>query len=297
MTYHRSTYMGSGDPGRKRNDYYPWWLDNLAGDATGEGAFMQGAAQGADAVRSLVTYARTLYEYQEFNHFGDYGDERFIEDYTTQIHGEPTGVIVTVTRNAAGDAQHIVVNHRPRGSVLLLTSLCAKKFAGTALESIFVDGAPDPRGSVGATYLDNTNGATDYYPQWLDNLADDVTLEGAAMNGTARGAETVRSIVLYARTLYQHQVFSFTGPYSDNGFLEQYTTPIKGQATGVVVRVTRNGAGDAQHVSVNHRPRSSVLLFSRLMGEKFADTAIGEHFITSEPETGLATTARTATAV
>jgi hypothetical protein len=33
---------------------------------------------------------------------------------------------------------------------------------------------------------------------------------------------------------------------------------------------------------VNHRPRSSVLLFSRLMGEKFADTAIGEHFITSD---------------
>ena len=48
---------------------------------------------------------------------------------------------------------------------------------------------------------------------------------------------------------------------------------------------------------MNHRPRSSVLLFSRLMGEKFADTAIGEHFITSRPETGLATTARTATAV
>ena len=282
MTDPRSTYMGSGDPARKRNDYYPWWLDNLADDATGDGAFMQGAARGAKEVRSLVTYARTLHEYQEFNHFGDYGDDRFIEDYTTQIHGEPTGVIVTVTRNTAGDAQHIVVNHRPRNSVLLLASLCAEKFAGTALESVFADSGPDPRASVGPTYLDNTNGTTDYYPQWLDNLADDATLEGAAMDGTARGAETVRSIVLYARTLYEHQVFSFTGPYGDNGFLEQYTTPIRGEATGVVVRVTRNAAGEAQHVSVNHRPRSSVLLFSRLMGEKFADTAIGEHFITTD---------------
>ena len=132
-TYVPPLYIpGSGDPTRKRNDYYPWWLDNLADDATGEGAFMQGAAQGADAIRSLVTYARTLYEYQEFNYFGDYGGDRFIEDYTTQIHGEPTGVIVTVTRNAAGDAQHIVVNHRPRSSVLLLTSLCAERFAGTS---------------------------------------------------------------------------------------------------------------------------------------------------------------------
>lgn len=243
---------------------------------------MQGAARGAEAVRSLVTYARTLYEGQEFNHFGDYGDGRFIEDYTTQIHGEPTGVIVNVLRNPAGQAQHIVVNHRPRSSVLLLSSLCAEQFAGAPLGTLFVEGEPDPEASVDATYLDNANGSTDYYPQWLDKLADDATLEGAAMNGTARGAETVRSIVLYARTLYQHQVFSFTGPYGDNGFLEQYTTPIRGEATGVVVRVIFNSAGDAQHVSVNHRPRSSVLLFSRLMGEKFAHTAIGEHFITSE---------------
>jgi hypothetical protein len=99
-----------------------------------------------------------------------------------------------------------VVNHPPRSSVLLLTSLCADKFAGTPLGSLFVDGEPDLRASVGGTYLDNVNGSSDYYPQWLDKLADDVTLEGAAMNGTARGAGIVRSIVLYARTLYEHQV-------------------------------------------------------------------------------------------
>jgi hypothetical protein len=282
MTPHRSTYMGSGDPARRRNDYYPWWLDNLAENATGEGAFMQGAAEGAEEVHSLVTYARTVYEFQEFNHFGDYGDRGFIEDYTTEIQGEPTGVIVTVTRNAAGKAQHIVVNHRPRTSVLLLTRLCAEKFAGTPLERIFIDDSPEAGSTGRATYLENGGGSTDYYPLWLDNLADDATLEGAAMVGTARGAETVRSIVMYARTLYEHQVFSFTGPYGENGFLEQYTTPINGELTGVVVQVIHNAAGEAQHVVVNHRPRSSVLLFSRLMGEKFADTAIGEHFITSE---------------
>ena len=118
------------------------------------------------------------------------------------------------------------------------------------------------------------------------------------MNGAAQGAETVRFNRAYARTLYEHQVFSFTGPYGDNGFLEEYTTPIKGEPTGVVVRVTRQSPpGRPSTSSVNHRPRSSVLLFSRLMGEKFADTAIGEHFITSRHETGVATTARTASAV
>jgi hypothetical protein len=297
MTYHRPTYMGSDDPARGHMDYYPWWLDNLADDVTGEGAFMQGAAQGAQEVRSLVTYARTVYEYQDFNHFGDYGGSGFIEDYTTRIHGEPTGVIVTVARNAAGEAQHIVVNHRPRSSVLLLAGLCAERFAGTSLEDVFAD----PAGGVGertrATYLRHDGGSTDYYPAWLDNLADDVTLEGAAMNGAAHGAEAVHSIVTYARTLYEHQVFTFTGSYGEDGFLEEYTTPIKGEPTGVVVRVTFNPGGEAQHLVVSHRPRSSMLLFSRLMGEKFAHTAIGEHFITSEPETGVPRTAGTASAV
>ena len=45
----------------------------------------------------------------------------------------------------------------------------------------------------------------DYYPQWLDNLADDVTLEAAAMDGTAHGAADVRSIVVTAKQLYENQ--------------------------------------------------------------------------------------------
>ena len=117
------------------------------------------------------------------------------------------------------------------------------------------------------------------------------------MNGAAQGAEAVHSIVTHARTLYEHQVFTFTGSYGDNGFLEEYTTPIKGEPTGVVVRVSFNSAGKAEHLVVNHRPRSSLLLFSRLMGEKFAHTAIGKHFITNEPEAGIPTTAGTASPV
>jgi hypothetical protein len=122
-----------------------------------------------------------------------------------------------------------------------------------------------------------------YYPRWLDNLAGNVTMEGAAMNGTAQGAEAVRSIVVSARTLYEDQQFSFAGDYSDTGFLEEYSCQIHGEPTRVVVVVARDAAGQTQHVVVNHRPRSSVLLFSRLMGEMFAGTSLAEHFITSEP--------------
>jgi hypothetical protein len=121
-----------------------------------------------------------------------------------------------------------------------------------------------------------------YYPWWLDNLADDVTGEGAAMQGVAQGAEAVRTIVVAARELYEHQEFKFTGDYGDNGFLEDYTCKIRGEPTSVVVTVTRNAAGKAQKLVVNHRPRSSVLLFAHLMGEKFAGTPLAKYFITSE---------------
>ena len=36
----------------------------------------------------------------------------------------------------------------------------------------------------------------------MASLANDVTIEGSAMNGVVQGAEAVRSIVTYIRTLY-----------------------------------------------------------------------------------------------
>ena len=115
-------------------DYYPWWLDKLADDVTGQGAFIDGGPiQGPDAVRSVVTAARGLYEFQDFSFTGDYGDNGFLEEYTTQVRGEPLSVVVTVTRNAAGEAQHLVVHHRPRTTMLRFSRLMYEEFAGTPL--------------------------------------------------------------------------------------------------------------------------------------------------------------------
>lgn len=46
---------------------------------------MNGAVQGADAVRSLVLYVRTLYERQEFHFAGPIDGTRFLEDYTALL--------------------------------------------------------------------------------------------------------------------------------------------------------------------------------------------------------------------
>jgi hypothetical protein len=127
---------------------------------------------------------------------------------------------------------------------------------------------------------DSTGKRTSYYPWWLDNLADDVTGEGAAIQGTLRGAEAVRTLVLDARALYEHQTFQFTGDYGEDGFLEEYTCLIKGEPTSAVVTVKRNTDGKAHHIVVNHRPRSSVMLFARLMGEKYVGTPLAKYFIT-----------------
>ena len=124
--------------------------------------------------------------------------------------------------------------------------------------------------------------ATEYRPVWLDNLADDVTIEGSAMDGIAQGAETVRLLVTYVRTLYDSQEFKFAGSYGEDGFIEDYTAWVRGEPLGNVVLITRNAAGQAQHVVANYRPRSSMLRLSRLIGDHFADTPYGGHFATSD---------------
>jgi hypothetical protein len=97
MTDGTPTYIGGGDPAGKFTDYYPAWIDNLADDVTVEGSLLDGAAQGAEAVRTIVGTIRTLYEHQEFNFAGPVGDNDWLEDYTAQVRGEPIGCVVLVT--------------------------------------------------------------------------------------------------------------------------------------------------------------------------------------------------------
>jgi hypothetical protein len=129
------------------------------------------------------------------------------------------------------------------------------------------------------TLLASANPAlADYFPAWINNLADDVTLEGSMMDGAVQGVEAVRALLLYIRKLYDRQEFHFAGPYGENGFLEDYTAWVHGEPLGNVVVITRNDAGQTQHIVGNYRPRSTLLLLSRLVGEHFAGTPSGEHF-------------------
>jgi hypothetical protein len=136
------TYLGSGDPGPQLTGYYPAWLDNLAGDVTLEGSAMDGFMQGAEAVRTVLVYIRTLYDYQKVHFAGPYGESGWLEDYTAGVRGEPIGNVTLVTPNAAGQAQHIVGNYRPRSTLLLLSRLINEHFAGTPYADYFLASEP-----------------------------------------------------------------------------------------------------------------------------------------------------------
>ncbi|HTP18483.1 MAG TPA: hypothetical protein VMJ65_02695 [Solirubrobacteraceae bacterium] len=133
-----TTYLGSSDVSRHRRDYRPDWLENLAEDVTIEGSVLTGIAEGPEAIRAILGFARTLYDYQEFNYVGRYGDDGFLEDYTSVVGGEPIGSVVVVRFNEAGQTAQIVVNHRPLGSVLLWSRLMGEHFAGTRYAQYFL---------------------------------------------------------------------------------------------------------------------------------------------------------------
>ena len=133
-----TTYLGSGDASRHRTDYQPEWLGNLADDVTMEGSVLTGIAEGPEAVRAILGFARTLYDYQEFNFVGPYGDNGFVEDYTSVVRGEPIGSVVVIRFNDAGQTARIVVNHRPLASVLLWSQLMGEHFAGTPYAELFL---------------------------------------------------------------------------------------------------------------------------------------------------------------
>jgi hypothetical protein len=143
------------------------------------------------------------------------------------------------------------------------------------------------KGNVTAQYLAHGDPALKgYFPAWVNNLADDATVEGSMLDGVIQGADAVRSVVLTIRSLYEHQEFKFAGAYGNDGFLEDYVAEVNGEPIGCVVLVTRNAAGQTQQVVASYRPRTSLLLFARLLAERFAGTPIAEHFIAGESSGG-----------
>ena len=118
----------------------------------------------------------------------------------------------------------------------------------------------------------------DYKLEWLNDVAEDATLEGSFMDGVVVGREGLVTVLSKIRGLYEEQIFDSVGPYGENGWIEEYVVHVEGETLGGVVLVKRNEAGQTQHVIAGYRPRTSVLYLSRRLREELADTPYAEHF-------------------
>ena len=126
-------------------------------------------------------------------------------------------------------------------------------------------------------------GFDDYFPAWLGDLADDVTIEGSMLRGAAQGPDAVRAIVGTFRDIYGDSLqFHFAGPWTDDVWIEDYIARIDDKPLGCLVLVTRNAAGQTQQVVASYRPLDTVIHFSRLLHAKLADTPYAKYFLDEE---------------
>ena len=141
------TYLGRGAPpaGSRTTTRRGW--TRWPATSPGEGSLLDGAVQGAEAVRAVIGGVRELYDRQDFNFAGPWGDNGFIEDYTGEVlvgrplRGRPPDHLEAPT----GEAQHIPrANYRPLSSVMLFTRSAAARTSPTPL----TPGAPRRQGSA-----------------------------------------------------------------------------------------------------------------------------------------------------
>jgi enoyl-CoA hydratase/carnithine racemase len=127
-------------PADRFADYYPVWVDRLAADVTLEGSMLDGAVQGADAIRTIIGGVRELYDRQDFSFAGPCGERGFIEDYTAAVRGRPLGCLHLITFNADGETQRIAAHYRPLGSLMFFSRLLRERLAGTPYAEHFLAG-------------------------------------------------------------------------------------------------------------------------------------------------------------
>ncbi len=99
---------------------------------------LTGIAEGPEAIRAILGFARTLYEFPRIQLRRPVRRPRVRQDYTSAVRGEPIGSVVVVRFNEAGQAARIVVNYRPLCSVLLWSQLMGEHFAGTRYAQYFL---------------------------------------------------------------------------------------------------------------------------------------------------------------
>ncbi|WP_109477574.1 hypothetical protein [Paraburkholderia sp. C35] len=105
----------------------PPWLDKLADNATMEATVFLRPLEGKENIRHMINAAREIYEFQDFIYKGDLGDNFFFESYRSSVQGKPIEAMVMVHMNEKGEADSLVINHRPIDAAVLFSKLMHEK--------------------------------------------------------------------------------------------------------------------------------------------------------------------------
>jgi hypothetical protein len=101
----------------------PLWLAKLAENATLEATVLKRPVEGRADILSVIKHAVTLYEFQHHTYKGEIGNGLYLESYRSQIQGMPIETVVVAHLNEQGEADSVVINHRPLQAAQLFSNL------------------------------------------------------------------------------------------------------------------------------------------------------------------------------
>lgn len=101
----------------------PFWLANLAENATLEATVLKRPVEGRADILSVIKHAVSLYEFQQHSYKGEIGSGLYMESYRSQIQGMPIETLLMAHLNERGEADSVVINHRPLKAALLFSNL------------------------------------------------------------------------------------------------------------------------------------------------------------------------------
>ncbi|GAB7542955.1 hypothetical protein [Cupriavidus sp. 8B] len=105
----------------------PLWLARLADDATLEATVLKRPVQGRANILSVIKHAVSLYEFQHHSYMGQIGNGLYMESYRAQIQGVPIETLLVAHLNEQGEADSVVINHRPLNAAMLFSKLMRER--------------------------------------------------------------------------------------------------------------------------------------------------------------------------
>jgi hypothetical protein len=105
----------------------PLWLTRLAENATLEATVLKHPIQGRADILSVIKHAVSLYEFQHHSYKGEIGDGLYMESYRSQIQGVPIETLLMAHLNDKGEADSVIINHRPLEAAMLFSKLMGER--------------------------------------------------------------------------------------------------------------------------------------------------------------------------